>query len=64
MDGLRMNMIEQPEIPRFKAGRILCIGATASKKIGGRRVGAELFRFGTWHQERAFSTAARRRHWQ
>jgi hypothetical protein len=56
-----MNMIEQPEIPRFKAGRILCIGATASKKIDGRRVRAKLFRLRTWHLKRTFRTAARRR---
>ena len=54
MGGLGMNMFEQAKIPWFKAGAqkrglkadgILCIGATASKKIGGRRVRAKLFRF-------------------
>jgi hypothetical protein len=74
MGGLGMNMFEQAEIPwlkagaqgggskrGLKAGRILCIGATASKEIGGRCVRAKLFRSGTWNVRRTFRTAARRR---
>src|ERR1700679_3202762 len=60
MHGLRMNMIEQPEIPRCEAGGILCIGATASKKIGGWLARAKLFRLGAWNVGREFRPAAGR----